>query len=275
MRRMNSMLLGHQGASARTDCMYLRDGQPRRRVVPGQRQVHDARWAPRCRRVGGQRRLAARRAASSSASRRQHAGVVVDLQRADAGREVDDAGQAARAAAPASSACTRKRSSRSSTMGPYSTSRYASPAWRIDDRAARRRRRRRDARRIGVARAGAARRGVPARRAASRSRAPARAQRAARLRRATRHEAHAVAGLAAGRSSRARRCDDRRRADEAAEARAVGAEDDRHVAGEVDGADGVGVVVDVGRVQAGLAAVACAPTRASGRSGARRCGSEL
>ena len=24
MRRMNSMLLGHQGASARTDCMYLR-----------------------------------------------------------------------------------------------------------------------------------------------------------------------------------------------------------------------------------------------------------
>ena len=24
MRRMNSMLLGHQGASGRTDCMYLR-----------------------------------------------------------------------------------------------------------------------------------------------------------------------------------------------------------------------------------------------------------
>ena len=27
MRRMNSMLLGHQGASARTDCMYFCDRQ--------------------------------------------------------------------------------------------------------------------------------------------------------------------------------------------------------------------------------------------------------
>ena len=59
-------------------------------------------------------------------------------------------------------------------------------------------------------------------------------------------------------------CDDDDGADEAAEARAVGAEDDRHVAGEVDGADGVGVVVDVRRMQAGLAAVACAPTRGFG-----------
>ena len=49
------------------------------------------------------------------------------------------------------------------------------------------------------------------------------------------------------------------RADEAAEARAVGTEDDRHVARVVDGADGVGVVVDVGRVKARFPAVAARP----------------
>ena len=52
---------------------------------------------------------------------------------------------------------------------------------------------------------------------------------------------------------------DHRRADEAAEARAVGPEDDRHVAGEIDGADGIGVVVEVGWVKARLAAVAARP----------------
>ncbi len=67
-------------------------------------------------------------------------------------------------------------------------------------------------------------------------------------------------------------CDDGSGTDEAAEARAVGAEDHGHVAGEIDGADGVGVVVDVGGVQAGFAAVLARPLRASGRSGARRCG---
>ncbi len=41
------------------------------------------------------------------------------------------------------------------------------------------------------------------------------------------------------------RLDHHERADEAAERGAVGAKDDRHVAGEVDGPDGVGVVVDV------------------------------
>ena len=48
-------------------------------------------------------------------------------------------------------------------------------------------------------------------------------------------------------------------ADEAAERRAVGAEDHRHVAGEIDGADGVGVVVDVARMQPGFAAVFARP----------------
>ncbi len=53
--------------------------------------------------------------------------------------------------------------------------------------------------------------------------------------------------------------DDGGGADEAAEAGAIGAEDDGHVAGEIDGADGVGVVVDVRGVQAGFAAVVAGP----------------
>ena len=49
------------------------------------------------------------------------------------------------------------------------------------------------------------------------------------------------------------------RADEAAKRRAVGAEDDRHVAGEIDGADGVRIVVDVARMQPCFAAVLARP----------------
>ena len=49
--------------------------------------------------------------------------------------------------------------------------------------------------------------------------------------------------------------------DEATERRAVGAEDDRHVAGEIDRADRIGVVVDIRRMQPGLAAVAPRPLR--------------
>ena len=54
---------------------------------------------------------------------------------------------------------------------------------------------------------------------------------------------------------------DRRRADEAAEARTIRTEDDRHVAGEVDGAEGVGVVVDVRGMRPGVAAVLARPPR--------------
>ena len=42
MRRMNSMLLGHQGASGAHRLHVLVDREPRRRIVPGQRQMHDA-----------------------------------------------------------------------------------------------------------------------------------------------------------------------------------------------------------------------------------------
>ncbi len=50
-------------------------------------------------------------------------------------------------------------------------------------------------------------------------------------------------------------------ADKTAQARPVGPEDDRHVAGEIDRADGVRVVVDVGRMQPGFAAVGAGPLR--------------
>ena len=77
---------------------------------------------------------------------------------------------------------------------------------------------------------------------------------------------------AAGPSFHRSAAHDRDRADEAAEARAVGAEQDRHVAGEVDGADGVGVVVDVRRVQPGLAAVGPRPVGLRADRAGRRCG---
>ncbi len=55
---------------------------------------------------------------------------------------------------------------------------------------------------------------------------------------------------------------DDRRAHEASQARPVRAEQDRHVAGQVDRSGGVGGVVDVRGVQAGVAPVAPGPPRA-------------
>src|SRR5476649_3049273 len=55
--------------------------------------------------------------------------------------------------------------------------------------------------------------------------------------------------------------DDSHRAHEPAQAGAVRAEDDGHVAGEVHCADGVRVVVDVGGVQTGFATVSPYPFR--------------
>ena len=102
------------------DCMYLSiaSAPPDRSTTAA-----DARCGtvPRCR--SGRR-------ASSSISRklreqvleRQRRAVVVDLQRADAGREVEDAGELALLERPSSAHATRKRSAKSSTIGPYSTS---------------------------------------------------------------------------------------------------------------------------------------------------------
>ena len=69
-----------------------------------------------------------------------------------------------------------------------------------------------------------------------------------RLRVGERDEAHGVAGLELAHLPELG-LHDGHRADETAEARPVRAEDDRHVAGEIDRADGVGVVVDVRGVQ--------------------------
>ncbi len=71
-------------------------------------------------------------------------------------------------------------------------------------------------------------------------------------------EVHGVAGLELAELPQLR-LHDGRRADKAAEAGAIGAEQDGHVAGEVDGADGVGVVVNVGGMQARLAAIGPRP----------------
>ena len=57
------------------------------------------------------------------------------------------------------------------------------------------------------------------------------------------------------------RIDDGHRADEAAETGPIGAEDHRHVAGEIDAADGVGIVVNVGGMQSRLAAIGARPVR--------------
>ena len=153
--------------------------------------------------------------------------------------------QALRAAAARSSACTWKRSARSSTGAPNSTSRLLC---------------------AGTANA---QRRVRSPRPAASSTTDGLSARAAGC--ATRRKR----SLSPGRSwpiFHSSVVDDGDRADEAAEARAVGPEDHRHVAGEVHAADGVGVVVDVGRMQSRLAAVVARPRRASGRSAARRCG---
>src|SRR5215469_11158775 len=45
------------------------------------------------------------------------------------------------------------------------------------------------------------------------------------------------------------------RTHKAAQARTIGSEDDGHVPGEIDGAHGIGVVVDIRGMQAGFAAI--------------------
>ncbi|OSN17059.1 hypothetical protein BV360_02746 [Pseudomonas syringae pv. actinidiae] len=57
------------------------------------------------------------------------------------------------------------------------------------------------------------------------------------------------------------RFDDGYRAHEAAQARAVRAEDDRHVTGKIHRANGIRVVVDVGRMQTRLTTVRADPFR--------------
>ena len=94
MRRMNSILLGHHGASGRTDCMYLSMADLNGRIVPRQRQAHDA---ARHGDVGRFIQLGVDLAQDRNQRfERQRAALVVDLQRAHAGGEVRDAGHVAR-----------------------------------------------------------------------------------------------------------------------------------------------------------------------------------
>ena len=94
MRRMNSMLLGHQGASGRTDCVYFWIAS---RVAgsshdSGRCTMRDAHLDVVGRR---QRRLDLFQRRQQPLAR-QAPVVVVHLQRADPGRDVDDPGQRAR-----------------------------------------------------------------------------------------------------------------------------------------------------------------------------------
>src|SRR4029077_461555 len=57
------------------------------------------------------------------------------------------------------------------------------------------------------------------------------------------------------------RLDDASGADETAQARTIRAENDRHVAGEINRSDGIRVIVDVRRVQPGFASVGASPAR--------------
>ena len=122
MRRMNSMLLGHQGASLRTTRMYLSMAS-RVADLPGQGQVHDAAgdvgscwWAeiaPRRLQLG-QQALAG-----------QHPRIEVNLQRADA--RVKSRCRAAPACDSLHQGMRPEAQTKSSSSGPYSTSRYSSP----------------------------------------------------------------------------------------------------------------------------------------------------
>ena len=154
-----------------------------------------------------------------------------------------------------SSAWTRNRRFKSSTLGPYSTSRYWSPSARQTT-----------AGRLG---GGGARPqngvlalvGMRQRRQAARERGDRRIHsrlHAARLGQRHRAEADQIAGLELPDLPKLG-IDDGGRAHEAAQAGTIGTQNHGHVASEIDGPDGVGVIVNIGRVQSGLAAIRARP----------------
>ena len=127
MRRMNSMLLGHHGASGRTDCMYLSDGETGCGIVPGERQMDDARGNLQIVEIGQRRSLRRTRRADVA---RESGAVVVNLQRADAGSEVDDAGDAILRCEPLHQRMNAEPQIEIEDVRPYSMSRYRSPTAR-------------------------------------------------------------------------------------------------------------------------------------------------
>ncbi len=262
MRRMNSMLLGHQGASFRTICMYLRiassvasSSQESGRCDDARRDLHVV--------DGGE--LALRGGHDlEQALERQHATVDVDVQRPYAGGEIDHA-RNPRGLEPGHERVDAKAQAEIEHGRPVLDEERVVAARAVGDLDAIRR-----GREGGE---GPRSPGHPPLPATCRRRRPR-----SRLRRLHRRDL-AFLGCEARRGLGERderepyrvarpqltdlpelRRRDRQRADEAAEARTVGAEDDRHVAGEVERADRVAVVVDVRRVQTGFAAVARAQT---------------
>ena len=148
---------------------------------------------------------------------------------------------------------TRARIARSSVIGPYSTSTPSSPARRSVTAVPSAAAKRREHAVVAVAgrRDHRGERRAPVDVDGAQRRCPVGAHR---------HEPHGVAGRQLAELPPVA-ADDGDRADEAAEARPVRAEQDRRVAGEVKRANAVGVVVDVRRVQPGLAAVGAGPLR--------------
>ena len=124
------MLLGHHGASARTDALVALDRGAgsgcRSRPAAGARSATGSRSA---------RGAADRRFRVDDGRQQRVEGddprVVVDLQRTDAGRELGDAVELDASVSAWCSACARTRRSRSRTLGPNSTRRCSSPARRM------------------------------------------------------------------------------------------------------------------------------------------------
>ncbi len=263
MRRMNSMLSGHHGASSRTAPMYFSIVS----MVAGSRQL-----SGRCTMRDGMRKSSRSPSASSAA--------------------ISAASAACWSSTLPSKCSWSERMPGTMSITPGSVSRLQLGHQRVDadaqlDVEHDRRHIRRgccgrpagDRRCAGACPAagisarigrqvGDVARGRWARRA---NRSSGAAAAVCRVLGADGHEAQPVVGRQLPDLPAIRR-DHRERADEAAQRGPVGAEDDRHVAGKVDRADGIGIVVDVRRVQPGLAAVLARPFAAWGRRAARRCG---
>ena len=272
MRRMNSMFDGHQGASARTPRMYLSMVSLHRGVVPRQWQAHQRESTSMSERSPRSSSIARR--ASTERVERQNAGVIVDLQRADAWRLIYDASEAFKADS-ASDRLHQRMDAKAETKVEHDRSVFDQEigvaGTAIDD----------DGR-------SPARHGMPTMQSSTPSlegeivRRPLLGSSAAISASCLARRCAASAGVRRMKRTLSPGCKlphlpqlclhDGGGTDEAAKRRPVGPEDHRHVAGEVDGADGVSVVVDVARMQSGFAAVAASPDWASGRSGGCRSG---
>ena len=131
MRRMNSMLSGHQGASARTDCLYRSVAS----CVAGSSQDSGRctmRLGRLMRSTLGSSSIAASNQSMTCACDARAASKWICSERMPGVRSSNPASGCA--AAVSSSACTWKRNTRSSTGAPNSTSRLFSPARRTQDR---------------------------------------------------------------------------------------------------------------------------------------------